>query len=44
MGRFYQHYTTYRRVGFARADALRFAWIVAISGATPLPLRVDRRP
>jgi hypothetical protein len=43
MVRFYQHYLTYRSVGIARADALRFAWMVAVSGATPVPVRAPRR-
>ncbi len=43
MGRFYQHYLTYRSVGFARADAFRFAWLVTLSGARPVPIRIASR-
>ena len=43
MGRLYQHYATYRSVGFARADALRFAWLVTTSGVSPAPLSATGR-
>jgi hypothetical protein len=43
MVRLYQHYLTYRGVGFARSDAFRYAWIVAVNGATPIPLKAPRR-
>ena len=43
MSRFYQQYLTYRGVGFAPVAALRFAWLVAVSGATPITLRRNRR-
>ena len=36
MARLHQRYLEYRRVGFGRIDALRFAWLVAINGAAPL--------
>ena len=39
-----QRYREYRRVGFRRIDAFRFAWLVVMSGAKPVPLRpVARR-
>ncbi len=43
MVRFYQHYRTYRSVGIARADALRFAWMVVGAGASPIQVRAPRR-
>jgi hypothetical protein len=40
MSHLYQRYLAYRRVGFNRLDAFRFAWLVEMAGAKPLPLRV----
>ena len=40
MVRLIQHYVGYRRVGLARIDAFRFAWLVAFAGARPHPLKV----
>ena len=39
MARLYQHYSDYRRVGFTRTDAFRFAWLVVMAGARPLAAR-----
>ena len=36
------HYSEYRRVGFSRVDAFRFAWLVATAGLTPIPIRSPR--
>lgn len=38
-----QRYLDYRRVGFGRLDAFRFAWLVALSGRRPLMLRLPAR-
>lgn len=43
MVRLYQHYLTYRSAGLARGDALRYAWIVVVEGASPIPVRAPRR-
>ena len=43
MVRLYQHYLTYRGVGIGRADAFRYAWMVVVEGATPIPARPSRR-
>lgn len=43
MTRIFRYYTTYRRVGFGRMDAFRFAWLVAASGARLIPSRVPTR-
>jgi hypothetical protein len=39
MVRFRNYYAAYRRLGFSRFDALRFAWIVTSAGARPIPVR-----
>ena len=45
MVEFRNYYIAYRRIGFSRLDALRFAWIVVTAGARPIPIRAtDRRP
>lgn len=41
MGRLYRYYATYRSVGFARTDALRFAWLVTTSRVSHMPLAAD---
>jgi len=45
MIRFQRYYVGYRRLGFSRLDAFRFAWIVATAGVKPIPVRatLDRR-
>ena len=43
MARLCQHYLDYRRVGFNRLDAMRFAWLVVVGGAEPIPLRLTAR-
>ncbi len=43
MTRLHQRYLEYRRVGFSRINAFRFAWLVGVTGAKPLPLRVPDR-
>jgi hypothetical protein len=46
MIRLQHHYFAYRRLGFSRPDAFRFAWIVATAGVKPILVRVtlNRRP
>jgi hypothetical protein len=45
MVEFRNYYLAYRRLGFSRYDALRFAWIVVTAGARPIPIRATvRRP
>jgi hypothetical protein len=46
MVRFQQYYLGYRRLGFGRFDAFRFAWMVATAGVRPIPVRstVNRWP
>jgi hypothetical protein len=43
MIRFEQYYLEYRRIGFSRLDALRFAWLVATAGVKPIPVRSTNR-
>jgi hypothetical protein len=43
MVRLYQRYLDYRRVGFKRTAAFRFAWLVVMAGADPIPVRAARR-
>ncbi len=43
MLRLYRHYRSYRTAGLSRADAFRFAWIVATLGVSPAPLRGTHR-
>ncbi len=46
MIRLQRHYLAYRRLGFSRVDAFRFAWIVATAGVKPILVRatLNRRP
>jgi hypothetical protein len=40
MSQLFQRYLQYRRVGFGRLDALRYAWLVAaawLAGVAPRP-------
>jgi len=39
MIRLQRYYLGYRRIGFNRLDALRFAWMVVTAGAKPVPVR-----
>ena len=39
MVRLQRYYLGYRRIGFSRLDALRFAWMVVTAGAKPIPVR-----
>ena len=43
MSELLQRYSEYRKVGLRRVDALRFAWLVAISGAKPIHMRLTAR-
>lgn len=43
MLRLQRYYLEYRRVGLSRFDAFRFAWLVAMSGARPIPVKVVAR-
>ncbi|MEX0852889.1 MAG: hypothetical protein WD036_06355 [Bauldia sp.] len=44
MARLFRHYVQYRRVGFGRAAALHFAWLVATAQKTPSEvLRLAKR-
>jgi hypothetical protein len=43
MIRFQRTYIEYRRIGFNRLDAFRFAWMVAMAGATPIHTRTKVR-
>jgi hypothetical protein len=43
MIRFEQYYLEYRRVGFSRLDAFRFAWLVVTAGVKPIPIRSTNR-
>jgi hypothetical protein len=46
MIRLQRYYLGYRRIGFNRLDALRFAWMVVTAGVKPIPVRssTSRRP
>ena len=39
MIRLQQYYLGYRRLGFSRLDAFRFAWLVVTAGVKPIPIR-----
>ena len=39
MIRFQHTYLEYRRIGFNRLDAFRFAWMVVMAGASPVLAR-----
>ena len=39
MIRIQQYYRGYRRIGFSRLDAFRFAWMVVTAGLKPIPIR-----
>jgi hypothetical protein len=43
---FHRYYVGYRRIGFSRFDAFRFAWTVATAGVKPILVRatVNRGP
>jgi hypothetical protein len=43
MTRLIERYLEYRKVGFGPVNAFRFAWLVARTGARPVPIRVPVR-